>query len=141
MVLPAGMKRVRAGKQFGPTIGRVVVEPSDAPKQTGRPRSLEILALNCQCKARSRPRSGPAGRRPPWAHIHQAIRLRNPTTGSIPCCARAASGHATAQPSSVMKLRRFIQPPSLDHLVGEGDKLLGNFKAEYFGRLETDPEL
>jgi hypothetical protein len=48
------MKRVRAGKQFGRMIGRVVVsEPSDAPKRTGRPRSLEILAPNCQRQARS----------------------------------------------------------------------------------------
>jgi hypothetical protein len=48
------MKRVRAGKQFGRTIGRVVVsEPSDAPKRAGRPRSLEVLALNCERQTRS----------------------------------------------------------------------------------------
>src|SRR5262245_8420253 len=52
LVLPAGVKRVRAGKQFGRTIGRVVVsEPSDAPKWTGR--SLEVLALNCERQTRS----------------------------------------------------------------------------------------
>ena len=52
--MPAGMKRIRAGKQFGRTIGRVVVsEPSDAPKWTGRPRSLEVLALNCERETRS----------------------------------------------------------------------------------------
>src|SRR5262245_15255736 len=39
--------------------------------------------------------------------------LRNPTTGSTDCCARAASGHAAAPPSSVMNSR---------HLVGEDVK-------------------
>src|SRR5262245_33436830 len=53
LVLPAGVKRVRAGKQFSRTIGRVIVsEPSDAPKWTGRPRSLEVLALNCERQTR-----------------------------------------------------------------------------------------
>ena len=34
--------------------------------------------------------------------------LRNPITGIAGCCARAASGHATAAPpSSVMNSRRF----------------------------------
>jgi hypothetical protein len=32
--------------------------------------------------------------------------LANPTTGIAACCARAASGHAAAPPSSVMKSRR-----------------------------------
>src|SRR5215831_2038641 len=32
---------------------------------------------------------------------------RNPTVGSRACCARAASGHAAAPPSSVMSERRF----------------------------------
>src|SRR6516162_9753927 len=54
LVLPTGVKRVRTGKQFGRTIGRVVVsEPSDAPKRPGRSRSLEVLALNCKREARS----------------------------------------------------------------------------------------
>jgi len=54
LVLPAGVKRVRAAKQFGWTIGRIVVsEPSDAPKRAGRSRSLEVLALNCEREARS----------------------------------------------------------------------------------------
>jgi hypothetical protein len=34
--------------------------------------------------------------------------LATPTTGITGCCARAASGHAPAPPSSVMKSRRFI---------------------------------
>jgi hypothetical protein len=34
--------------------------------------------------------------------------LRNPITGDVGCCARAASGHATAvPPRSAMNLRRF----------------------------------
>src|SRR5262245_58680648 len=54
LVLPAGVQRVRAAKQFGWTIGRIVVsEPSDAPKRAGRSRSLEVLALNCEREARS----------------------------------------------------------------------------------------
>jgi hypothetical protein len=36
---------------------------------------------------------------------------RNPITGSAACCARAASGHAAALPSSVMNCRRFIRSP------------------------------
>jgi hypothetical protein len=43
---------------------------------------------------------------------------RNPTTGIVGCCARAASGHAAAAPPrSVMKSRRLISdiglPPAL----------------------------
>src|SRR5262249_21101505 len=37
--------------------------------------------------------------------------LRNPITGIAGCCARAASGHAAAPPSSVMNSRRFIRGP------------------------------
>jgi hypothetical protein len=33
--------------------------------------------------------------------------LMNPITGVPGCCARAASGHAAAPPSSVMNSRRF----------------------------------
>jgi hypothetical protein len=36
---------------------------------------------------------------------------RNPTTGIAACCARAASGHAAAPPSSVMNSRRFTRSP------------------------------
>src|SRR5262245_43185002 len=54
LVLPAGMKRVRTGKQFRRTIGRVVVsEPSDTPKRAGRPRSREVLTLNCESEPRA----------------------------------------------------------------------------------------
>jgi hypothetical protein len=36
------------------------------------------------------------------------VLLRNPTTGIVGCCARAASGHAAAAPpKSVMNSRRF----------------------------------
>jgi hypothetical protein len=45
--------------------------------------------------------------------------LRNPITGTAGCCARAASGHAAAPPSSVMNSRRLMFSRSLDHLVGE----------------------
>jgi len=36
---------------------------------------------------------------------------RNPITGIADCCARAASGHAAAPPSSVMNARRLMAPP------------------------------
>src|SRR6516225_9004922 len=36
------------------------------------------------------------------------VLLRNPTTGIAACCARAASGHAAAPPSSVMNSRRLL---------------------------------
>jgi hypothetical protein len=36
---------------------------------------------------------------------------RNPITGIVGCCARAARGHAAAPPSSVMNSRRLIQSP------------------------------
>ena len=37
--------------------------------------------------------------------------LRKPITGIAGCCARAASGHAAAPPSSVMNSRRFTRSP------------------------------
>src|SRR5262249_39764403 len=36
------------------------------------------------------------------------VLLRNPTTGIVGCCARAASGHVAAPPSSVMNERRLM---------------------------------
>ena len=52
-MLIASVKRIRAGKQFWLTIGRVVVsKPSNAPKRAGRSRSLKILPLNCERQAR-----------------------------------------------------------------------------------------
>src|SRR5262245_60524801 len=39
------------------------------------------------------------------------VLLRNPTTGIVPCCAPAASGHAAAPPTSVMNSRRLIVAP------------------------------
>src|SRR5262249_38281098 len=38
--------------------------------------------------------------------------LRNPITGIADCCARAASGHAVAPPSSTMNSRRFTASDS-----------------------------
>jgi hypothetical protein len=43
--------------------------------------------------------------------------LRNPIIGIVACCARTASGHAAAAPSSVMNSRRLN-----DHLVGAGEE-------------------
>src|SRR5262245_47867095 len=45
--------------------------------------------------------------------------LRNPITGIVACCARAASGHATAAPpSSVMNSRRLMGFPE-----GQGSQM------------------
>ena len=55
--------------------------------------------------------SDPGERRRPRAHIPKPTRhWRNPITGIADCCARAASGQATAvaPPSSAMKSRRPI---------------------------------
>src|SRR5262249_49089165 len=42
------------------------------------------------------------------AYVSGEAGLRNPITGTVGCCAHAASGHtAAALPSSVMKSRRF----------------------------------
>jgi hypothetical protein len=37
------------------------------------------------------------------------LESRYPITGIVGCCARAASGHAAAPPSSVMNSRRLMQ--------------------------------
>jgi integrase len=42
------------------------------------------------------------------ARLSGDVGSRNPTTGTAPCCARAASGHAAAPPTSIMKSRRRI---------------------------------
>src|SRR5215472_5516171 len=56
---------------------------------------------------------------------------KKPIVGSLlTCCARAASGHAAAPPSSVMNSRR--------HLVGEREQLLWNLEAQRLGGLEVD---
>ena len=73
------MKRVRTGKQFGRTIGRVVVsEPSDAPKRAGRPRSLEVLALNVGRRALTA-----ATLRPPRSLFTTSIKLENVTINML----------------------------------------------------------
>src|SRR6516165_6165736 len=47
-----------------------------------------------------------------FGHVISELLFRNPTTGIAGCCARTASGHATAAPpSSVMNSRRLIQSP------------------------------
>ena len=49
------------------------------------------------------------GRQDGWVLAAGALLLRNPITGIVGCCARAALGSATiAPPRSVMKSRRFI---------------------------------
>ena len=61
-------------------------EPLEPLRQTSSPRGSHPLIL-------------PELRKP----VHSGI----PITGTAGCCARAASGHAAARPSTVMKSRRF----------------------------------
>ena len=63
---------------------------------------------------------------PQRARIGRAIGPRKPTTGIAGCCARAASGHATAAPpSSAMNSRRRISAPKLrsQHCIGSNEYL------------------
>src|SRR5260370_20094871 len=63
--------------------------------------------------------------------------LRNPITGTVDCCARAASGHAAAAPAtSVMNSRR-----SFDNLVGEDVQLRRDRHPERVGCLAIDDQL
>ena len=76
---------------------------------------------------RSRPRhsrspSGPGEIRADGRPTRQAIwGLRNPITGIAGCCARAASGHAAAPPSSVMNSRRLTRSPRRRGRAGSGN--------------------
>ena len=69
--------------------------PSDIRRLRSRPRQSPIL-------------SGPREMRVPGPRYRRATRMwRKPITGIAACCARAASGHATAAPPSrVMNSRR-----------------------------------
>ncbi|HZD50515.1 MAG TPA: hypothetical protein VE178_17360, partial [Silvibacterium sp.] len=60
----------------------------------------------------------------PWRNAARTATLSsgvlarmNPITGIAVCCARAASGHAVASPTSEMNSRRL-----LDHLVSEREQ-------------------
>ncbi len=57
------------------------------------------------------------------AESSSARLLIEPATGVTGRCARAASGHAAAAPSTVMDSRR-----SFDHLVGELLELIGHIE-------------
>ena len=53
-----------------------------------------------------------------WLSSAGVLETSSPIVGSFPaCCARAASGHAAAPPSSVMN----SAAQSFDHLVGAGE--------------------
>jgi len=61
--------------------------------------------------------------------------LSKPITGTVVCCAPAASGHAAA-PSSDMNARR-----SFDHLVGSGKQRRRDVDPERLGRNQVDDNL
>src|SRR5262249_22838572 len=61
------------------------------------------------------------------------VLLRNPTTGIVPCCAPAASGHAAATPTSVMNSRRFTRSPrrrTAGVAGGRRGRALGSFEID-----------
>ena len=61
--------------------------------------------------------------------------LRNPITGVAGCCARAASRNRAAEQ------RDELAPPSLDHLIGNGEQRGRNAESERCGRLAVDRQL
>ena len=62
-----------------------------------------------------------------WTGVSDVLR-RNPITGIVGCCARAANGQAAAVPPiSVMNSRRFMSDPKLRKLHLSGSN-------EYFDR-------
>ena len=67
-----------------------------------------------------------------WLQFEGVLAPRNPMVSSLPgCCARAASGHAAAPPTRVMKSRRLIgrsQVQETQHCTGSN---------EYFDRART----
>src|SRR5262245_7085610 len=66
---------------------------------------------------------------------------RTPTRATVlACCARTASGHAAAPPSSVMNSRA-PSSHSFDHLVGGNEQRLRHGEAEGLGGLEIDRHL
>jgi hypothetical protein len=52
------------------------------------------------------------------SHYNRRRRPGDPTRGTAPCCARTASGHATAAPPRA----KMTRASSLDHLVGAGEQ-------------------
>jgi hypothetical protein len=64
--------------------------------------------------------------------------LRNPIIGIAVCCARAASGHDAAPPSSVMNSRR---ARSFEHLVSDGEQVLWNSEAKRLGGFAIDDQV
>src|SRR5262249_39310648 len=60
-----------------------------------------------------------------WPPAISSAAKRNPTTGIVPCCAPAASGHAAATPTSVMNSRRFTRSPRR-RVAGDAAALRGS---------------
>src|SRR5262249_27809877 len=89
---------------------------TETPRRTSSPASTGSRSVWFSAQRYSiamfSPSTKPASLRP-WRNARSASAngsadwaLRNPTTGITSCCARAASGHAAAPPSSVMNSRR-----------------------------------
>ena len=109
-------------------LGRVRIAEAGAddhgdltPHQIGRQRRQSIKIALCPAVLdrrrfglrQSRSRQPSAERRRPDERIRCSDpACRNPITGIAGCCARAASGHAAAPPSSVMNSRRFTADAS-----------------------------
>ena len=103
-------RRRRQWRRSRPPGGEPDRPPAPATDRIDPPPS-GIRSRRCGPR-RSRLRSGLGGTRPRDAGSVEATPLlRNPITGIVGCCARAASGHAAAPPSSVMNSRRLIRSP------------------------------
>src|SRR5262245_20735573 len=85
--------------------------PRQSRKLGGEPTEPPALAVD---HFDPRPSDITLPHRPRWnarsrsPKVSNEALLRNPITGIAGCCARAASGHAAAPPSSVMNSRRLI---------------------------------
>ena len=79
--------------------------------------------MKCRCKL--------------WESLSALLPLRNPITGIAGCCARAASGQATAAPPRpAMNARRLTR-----NLVGSGEELRRDVEAERLSGFDVHDQL
>ena len=121
--ITAACRLIRSARE--PTAGHYALPPSAA--------RLRHRALR-----RSRPPSGRGEMRPRGApESADDVLRRNPITGIVGCCARAASGHAADRQVRAMN----SAVSSFDNLVGAGEQRWRNVDAERLRSLEIDHQL